>query len=84
MELPNESASFVVIFALFCFVFIWDESVTSVLAKNAGKAIVYVTNDKLYSYDIIQGIEQAISISCFSFCGVSKWESKENAFCTFG
>ena len=29
MDLPNDSASLVVIFVVFCFVFIWDESVTS-------------------------------------------------------
>ena len=42
MELPDESVSLVVIFALFFF-FIWDESVTSVLAKIVGKAFIHVT-----------------------------------------
>ena len=44
MELPKESASFVVI--LFCFVFIWDKFVTSVLDKNVGKAFIHRT--KIY------------------------------------
>ena len=46
MELPNESASFVVIFVLFCFVFIQDEFVTCALAKNTRKAFFHVA--KIY------------------------------------
>ena len=41
MELPNEYTSLVVI--LFCFVFIWDESVTSCVNQNTGEAFIHMT-----------------------------------------
>ena len=42
---------------------------TSVLAKNAGKAFIHRKKNILFSYDIIRGIQQATSISFFPFVG---------------
>ena len=75
MELPNDSASLVVIFVLFCFVLIWDESVTFFNQKNRKSFYSYEKNN-LLSYDIIRGIQQATSISFFFFFGESTRESK--------
>ena len=80
MELPNDSASLVVIFVLFCF--IWDESVTSSFNQKYQKSFYSYDKNKLFSYDIIRGIQQARSISFFSFFGESTRDSKENTFCT--
>ena len=81
MELPNDSASLVVIFVLFCFVLIWDESVTFFNQKYQKSFYSYEKNN-LFSYDIIRGIQQATSISFFFFFGESTRESKENLFYT--
>ena len=56
MELTNESASLVVIFVLFCFVFIWDESVTSSFNQKYQKSFYLYDKNKLFIYDIIRGI----------------------------
>ena len=80
MELPNDSAS-LVIFVLFCFVLIWDESVTFFNQRYQKSFYAYEKNN-LFSYDIIRGIQQATSISFFFFFGESTRESKENLFCT--
>ena len=56
MELTNESASLVVIFVLFCFVFIWDESVTSSFNQKYQKSFYLYEKNKLFIYDIIRGI----------------------------
>ena len=81
MELPNESASLVVI--LFCFVVIWDESVTSCFHQKYRKSFYSYDKNKLFSYDIIRGIQQVTSISFFYFLfWKSTRESKENTFCT--
>ena len=80
MELPNDSAS-LVIFVLFCFVLIWDESVTFFNQRYQKSFYSYEKNN-LFSYDIIRGIQQATSISFFFFFGESTRESKENLFCT--
>ena len=81
MELPNDSASLVLIFALFCFVFIWDVSVTC-FNQKCPKSFCSYDKNKLFSYDIIRSIQQARSISFFSFFGESTRDSKENTFCT--
>ena len=83
MELPNESASLVVIFVLFCVVFVGDESVTSSFKQKYRKSFYSYGKDKLFSDDIIWAIQQATRIfsSCFFF-GESTRESKENTFCT--
>ena len=65
MELPNESASLVVIFVLFYFVLIWDESVTSCFHQKYRKSFYSYDKNKLSSYDIIRGIQQATSIPFF-------------------
>ena len=56
---------------------------TSILDKNTGKAFIHVTTiyclvTKLYK------VFNRLQAFFFSFCGVSKWESKENTFCTLG
>ena len=71
MELPNDSASLVVIFVLFCFVFIWDESVTSSFNQKYQKSFYSYDKNKLFSYNNIRGIQQARSISFLSFFGES-------------
>ena len=70
-------------FFLFCFVFISDESVTSVLAKNAGKAFIH--RIKIYClvttlYEVFNRLQTFL----FFFCGESKWESTESTFCPLG
>ena len=51
MELPNDSASLVLIFVLFCFVFIWDVSVTC-FNQKCPKSFCSYDKNKLFSYDI--------------------------------
>ena len=64
MELPNESASFVMIFVLFCFHL---GLICGVCFRPKGwKSFYSYEKNKLFSYDIIRGIQQATSIS-FSF-----------------
>ena len=76
MELPNESTSLVVIFVLFCFVFIQDESVTSSFNQKYQKSFYSYDKNKLFSYDIIRGIQQATSISFFfPFWGINADQS---------
>ena len=70
----KNSASLVVIFVLFCFVLIWDESVTSSFNQKYQKSFYSYNKNKLFSYDIIRGIQQATSISFFSFFGESTRE----------
>ena len=83
MELPNKSASFVVIFALFVLLSfrtnLWPLFYTKILEKLLfmwQQYTVWLRNYKRYS----TGYKHFF----FSFCGVSKWESKENTFCTLG
>ena len=52
---------------------------TSVLAKSTGKAFIHVT--KIYClvttlYEVLNRLQAFL----LSFCGNSKWESKENTF----
>ena len=75
MELPNESASLVVIFVLLYFVFIWDESVTSCFHQKYRKSFYSYDKNKLFSYDIIRGIQQATSISFFPSVGNQSGQS---------
>ena len=73
MELPNESASLVVI--LFCFVVIWDESVTSCFHQKYRKSFYSYDKNKLFNYDIIRGIQQTTSIFfkiLFNFLGINE------------
>ena len=58
---------------LFCFVFIWDESVTSSFNQKYQKSFYSYDKNKLFSYDIIRGIQQARSISFFIlFWGINE------------
>ena len=83
MELPNESASLVVIFVLFCVVFVGDESVTSSFNQKYRKSFYSYGKNKLFSYEIIWAIQQATRIfSSWFFFGESTRESKENTFRT--
>ena len=67
MELPNDSASLVLIF-----VFIWDASVTC-FNQKCPKSFCSYDKNKLFSYDIIRGIQQARSISFFFlFWGINE------------
>ena len=72
MELPNESASLVVI--LFCFVVIWDESVTSCFHQKYRKRFYSYDKNKLFNYDITRGIQQTTSIFfiLFNFLGINE------------
>ena len=72
MELPNESASLVVIFVLFCFH----------LRRVCDLMFSPKIPEKLL-FIFIRGIQQATSISFFFFLfWESTRESKENTFCT--
>ena len=83
MELPNESASLVVI--LFCFVVIWDESVTSCFHQKYRKSFYSYDKNKLSSYEIIRGIQQATTIPFFfSFFGNQRGNQKKTHFALFG
>ena len=63
MELPNESASFVVIFVLFCFHL---GRLRDLCFSQKGKKSFYSKEKNiLFSCDIIRGIQQATSISFF-------------------
>ena len=74
MELQNKSASLVVIFALFCFVFIYDESVTSSFNQKYRKSVYSYDKNKLFRYDVIRGIQQATKhfFFFFSFLGINE------------
>ena len=83
MELQNKSAGLVVIFVLFCFVFIYDESMTSSFNQKYRKNFHSYDKNKLFRYDVIRGIQQATKHFFFFFLfWESKRESKENTFCT--
>ena len=85
MELPNESASLVVI--LFCFVVIWDESVTSCFHQKYRKSFYSYDKNKLFNYDIIRGIQQTKSIFfliLFNFFGNQRGNEKKTHFALFG
>ena len=68
MELPNKSASFVVIFVLFCrhLGLICD----LYFRQKYWKSFYSCDNNILFGYDIIQGIQQATSISFFLLWGI--------------
>ena len=82
MELQNKSAGLVVIFTLFCFVLIYDESVTSSFNQKYRKSFYSYDKNKLFRYDVIRGIQQATKHFFFFFFWESTRESKENTFCS--
>ena len=65
MELPNESTSLVVI--LFCFVFIWDESVTSCVNQKYRKSFYSYDKNKLFSYDKVSRSSLVPNLSTWQF-----------------
>ena len=67
MELPNESTSLVVIFFLFCFVFIWDESVTSCVNQKYRKSFYSYDKNKLFSYDKVSKSSSVPNLSTWQF-----------------
>ena len=84
MELPNESASLVVI--LFCFVVIWDESVTSCFHQKYRKSFYSYDKNKLFNYDITRGIQQTTSIFFYFIYlfGNQRGNKKKTHFALFG
>ena len=83
MELPSKSASLVVNFVLFCFVFICDESVTLSFNQKYRKSFYSYDKNKLFSYDIIRGIQQATN-HFFFFFGNQRGNQKITHFALFG
>ena len=78
MELPNESASFVMIFVLFCFHL---GLICGVCFSQKGwKSIYSYEKIKLFSYDIIRGI----SFFCLLFFGNQRGNKKKTHFALFG
>ena len=70
MELPNESTSLVVIlfcFVLFCFVFIWDESVTSCVNQKYRRSFYSYEKNKLFSYDKVSRSSLVPNLSTWQF-----------------
>ena len=55
---------------------------TSSFNQKYQKSFYSYDKNKLFSYDIIRGIQQATSISFLSFFRESTRDSKENTFCT--
>ena len=65
MELPNESTSLVVI--LFCFVFIWDESVTLCVNQKYRRSFYSYDKNKLFSYDKVSRSSLVPNLSTWQF-----------------
>ena len=82
MEVPNKSVSFVVIFVLFCFHLgrICDLCFSQKYQKS------FYSQDKKYAVWLRRYTRYSTGYKhfFFSFCGESKWESKEYTFCTLG
>ena len=82
MELPNKSASFVVIFVLF-----WSHlgRICDIcFSQKCWKSFNSRDKNKLFSYDIIRGIQQATSISFFPFVGIQSGNRKRTYFALLG
>ena len=83
MELPNESASFVVIFVLFVLLSfrtnLWPLFYTKILEK-----LLFVRQQYTFWLQHYTRYSTSYKHFFFSFCGVLKWESKQNTFCTLG
>ena len=70
---------------LFCFVFISDESVTSSFNQKYRKSFYSYDKNKLFSYDIIRGIQQATNHFFFFFFFVNqRGNQKKTHFALFG
>ena len=81
MELPNESASFVVIFVLFCFHL--GRICDLCFSQKCGKAFIHRTKIYCLAMTLYEAFNR-LQAFLFTFCGESNWESKENTFCTLG
>ena len=81
MELPNESASFVVIFVLFCFHL--GRICDLCFSQKCGKAFIHRTKIYCLAMTLYEAFNR-LQVFLFTFCGESNWESKENTFCTLG
>ena len=67
MEVPNKSASFVVIFVLFCFHL--GRICDLCFKQKCWKSFYSLDKNILFSYEIIRGIQQVTSISFFPSVG---------------
>ena len=70
-------------FVLFCFVFISDESVTSVLAKNAGKAVIHRKKINCLVTTLYE-VFNRLQAFLFSFCGNQSGNRKKAHFALLG
>ena len=83
MELPYKSARFVVIFVcLFCFHL--GRICDLYFRQKYWKSFYSCDNNILFGYDIIQGIQQATSISFFPFVGYQSGNRKKTHFALLG
>ena len=80
MELPNDSASLVLIFVLFC-LFSFGTYLWPVLTKNAQKAFVHMKRINC-SVTTLYEVFNRLQAFLFFLSGESTRESKENTFCT--
>ena len=78
MELPNESASLVMIFVLFSFgTNLWLHALT----KNTGKAFIHMTKINCLVTTLYEVFNRLQAFLFFFFFWKSTRESKENTFC---
>ena len=82
MELPNKSASFVVIFVLFCSHL--GRICDLCFSQKCWKSFYWRDKNQLFSDDIIRGIQQATSISFFPFVGIQSGNRKRTYFALLG
>ena len=83
MELPNDSASLVVIFVLVWFVLIWDESVTF-LTKSTGKAFIHMTKITCSVTTLSEVFNRLQAFLFFSFLENQRGNQKKTHFLLFG
>ena len=82
MELPNESASFVVIFVVVCGHL--GRICDLCFGQKCWKSYNSCDKNKLLSNEIIRGIQQATSISLFFFVGSQSGNPKKTNFALLG
>ena len=83
MELPNESARFVVIFFVL-FYFHLGRICDLCFSQKWWKSFYSLDKNILFSYEIIRGIQQATSISFFPFVGNQSGNRKKTHFAFLG
>ena len=84
MELPNESARFVVIFLFFLFYFHLGRICDLCSSQKWWKGFYSLDKNILFSYEIIRGIQQATSISLFPSVGNQSGNRKKTHFALLG